>query len=157
MTRAIAPTTLATIYMTMFVLGTAPAARADGPRACTDASLRGSFGFTSQGALVAGFPPPVIGPFGEVGRQTFDGRGNTDGAATLSGNGNIRRVTFLGTYVVNPDCTGVMTLYVSPLGATVDLDFVIDDNGTELRAIVTGAGVVETRVYRKQVSRERED
>jgi hypothetical protein len=39
----------------------------------------------------------------------------------------------------------------------VNLDFVIDDGGNELRAIVTAAGVVETRVYRKQVSRERED
>jgi hypothetical protein len=42
-------------------------------------SLKGSFGFTSQGALVANFPPAVIGPFGEIGRQTFDGRGNTEG------------------------------------------------------------------------------
>ena len=31
-----------------------------------------------------------------------------------------------------------MTLYVSPFGATVNLDFVIDDDGAELRAIVTG-------------------
>jgi hypothetical protein len=105
MTRAMAPTTLATIFMTLFVVGTAPTARADEPRACSNASLRGSFGFTSQGALVANFPPPVLGPFGEIGRQTFDGRGNTEGAATLSGNGNINRVTFQGTYIVNPDCT----------------------------------------------------
>lgn len=66
-------------------------------------------------------------------------------------------VTFQGTYLVNPDCAGVMTLHVSPLGSTVDLDFVIDDDGNELRAIVTRAGVVETRVYQKQVSRRRED
>jgi hypothetical protein len=147
MTRAMAPTTLATIFMTLLVLGTAPTARADEPRACSNASLRGSFGFTSQGSLVANLPPPVLGPFGEIGRQTFDGRGNTEGAATLSGNGNINRVTFQGTYVVNPDCTGDMTLYVSPFGSTVNLEFVIDDNGS----------VVETRVYRKQVSRQRED
>ena len=58
-------------------------------------SLKGSFGFTSQGALVANSPPAVIGPFGEIGRQTFDGprqhrghpqasrgrRGRTTGAA----------------------------------------------------------------------------
>ena len=50
-----------------------------------------------------------------------------------------------------------MTLYVSPLGSTVDLDFVIDDNGSELRAIVTVAGVVETRVYKRQASLERKD
>jgi hypothetical protein len=157
MRRTIAPTTLATIFMTLFVLGMAPTARAGEPRVCSNASLWGSFGFTSQGAQVANLPPPVLGPFGEIGRQTFDGRGNTEGVATLSGNGNIHRVTFQGTYVVNPDCTGEMTLYVSPLGSTVNLDFVIDDGGNELRAIVTGAGAVETRVYRTQVSRGRED
>ncbi len=146
------------LALCVVLLGTAIEARADEPRGCSNASLKGSFGFTSTGALVAGFPAPVIGPFGEIGRQTFDGRGNTEGAATLSGNGNINRVTFQGTYVVNPDCTGDMTLYVSPFGSTVNLDFVIDDAGNELRAIVTGPGVVETRVYKKQqVSRGRED
>jgi len=59
-------------------------------RACSTASLRGSFGFTSIGTLLA-LPPPFAGPFGEIGWQTFDGSGNTDGTATLSANGNIRR------------------------------------------------------------------
>jgi len=157
MRRTSATMMLATLVMTLFLLGSAATARADQPPTCSNGSLWGSFGFTSQGALVANFPPPVLGPFGEIGRQTFDGRGNTEGAATLSGNGNINRVTFQGTYVVNPDCTGDMTLYVSPFGSTVNLDFVIDEGGNELRAIVTGAGVVETRVYSSQVSRERED
>jgi hypothetical protein len=148
---------LATVFVTLFVLGTAATVRADEPRACTNASLRGSFGFTSQGALLAGVPPPIVGPFGEVGRQSFDGRGNTDGTATLSANGTIVRVTVQGSYVVNPDCTGSMTLSVAPLGIISDLDFVIDDNGNELRAIVTEAGAVETRVYTKQVSRGHED
>lgn len=140
-----------------------PAAAADGGQGdqrgyeCSSASVRGSFGFTSTGTLLA-LPAPLAGPFGEIGRQTFDGEGNTDGTATMSANGNIRRITFVGTYLVNPDCTGSMTLYVSPIGATVNADFVIDDNGAELRLITTGnvTGNVETRVYRKQLSRHRE-
>ena len=68
-------------------------------------------------------------------------------------------MTIQGTYVVNADCTGSMTLYVSPIGATVPLDFVIDDDGTELRAITTGnvTGNTESRVYKKQFSRGRKD
>ena len=58
----------------------------------------------------------IGGPFAEVGRQTFDGQGNTEGAATLSANGNIVRVTVQSTYVVNPDCTGFMTIYILPFG-----------------------------------------
>ena len=44
---------------------------------------------------------PSCGPFAEVGRQTFDGKGNTDATATLSTNGNIVQVTIAGTYTVN--------------------------------------------------------
>ena len=50
-----------------------------------------------------------------------------------------------------------MTLLVSPFGSTVNLDFVIDDDGAELRAIVTGAGSIESRVYRKQFNRGRKE
>ena len=158
MKRTIAATTLVIVFVfaIVFVLGILPEAQAGEHRECSTASLQGSFGFTSTGTLLA-VPPPSAGPFAEIGRQTFDGQGNTDATATLSANGNIKRVIVVGTYVVNPDCTGFMTLYVSPIGATVPLDFVIDDDGAELRAIVTGAGSIESRVYRKQFERGRKE
>ncbi|MGA2097473.1 MAG: hypothetical protein ABSH39_14325 [Candidatus Acidiferrum sp.] len=46
----------------------------------------------------------------------------------MSSNGDINPVTVEGTYSVKPDCTGTMTLSVSPFDATVDLAFVIDDD-----------------------------
>ena len=158
MKRAIAPTTLAIVFATVFVLGIVPRAQAGEHRECSSASIRGSFGFTSTGTLLA-LPPPSAGPFAEIGRQTFDGQGNTEGTATLSANGNIRHVTFFGTYVVNPDCTGSMTLFILPFGTTITLDFVIDDDGAELRALLTSSpsGNTESRVYRKQFSRGREE
>jgi hypothetical protein len=118
---------------------------------CSKATLWGSFGYTSTGTLLDSYvPPPFAGPFGEVGRQTFDGKGHTDATATTSSNGNIAKVTIEGTYTVNPDCTGSMTLNVSPFDSTVHADFVIGDDGAELRAIGSDSGVVETRVYSKQ-------
>ena len=66
-------------------------------------------------------------------------------------------MTFQGTYQVNSDCTGSMTLYVLPIGTTANFDFVIDDDGAELRVIVAEPGTVETRVYKKQFSRGRKD
>ena len=118
---------------------------------CSKATLQGGYGYTSIGTLLDTYvPPPYAGPFGEVGRQTFDGKGHTDATATTSSNGNIAKVTIEGTYTVNPDCTGSMTLNVSPFDSTVHADFVIDDNGAELRAIGSDSGVVETRVYHKQ-------
>jgi hypothetical protein len=157
MRRTIAPAALVSVFVTVFVLGFRPGVQAgvEIPE-CSKASLRGSFGFTSTGTLLA-LPPGFAGAFGEIGRQTFDGNGNTEGTATLSANGHVNRVTFDGTYDVNGDCTGSMTLFVSPLAVTVTLDFVIDDGGTELRAIVTGnrEGNVETRIYKKQFPRGR--
>ena len=157
MRRTIAPAALVSVFLTVFVLGLLPSVQAGAEKAeGSNASLRGSFGFTSTGTLLA-LPPGFAGAFGEIGRQTFDGNGNTDATATLSANGHLNHVTFEGTYDVNEDCTGSMTLFVSPLAVTVTLDFVIDDDGTELRAITTGnrEGNVETRVYKKQFSRGR--
>jgi hypothetical protein len=127
-------------------------------RTCSNATLHGSFGYTATGTLlVSAVPPPFAGPFAEVGRQTFDGNGNTEAIATLSANGNIAKVTIQGTYAVNPDCTGSMTLNVLPLNVTAHADFVIDNDGAELRTIGTDSGGVESRVYRKQFPRGRKE
>ena len=104
MRRTIAPTTLVIALATVFVLGILPTAQADEHKDCSNASLQGSFGFTSTGTLLA-LPAPLAGIFAEVGRQTFDGHGNTEGTATATPNGNLSHLTFQGTYVVNPDCT----------------------------------------------------
>lgn len=151
MKRNIARTSLAIVSAAAFLLGIVPIAQAAEHKECSNATLQGSFGYTATGTLLpAAAPPPFAGPFGEVGRQTFDGKGNTDATATLSANGNIQKVTIQGTYIVNPDCTGSFTLNVSPLGITAHADLVINDDGIEIRTIGTDPGVVETRVYRKQ-------
>ena len=113
MKRTFALMTLVMVFATVFVLGILPKAQAGEHRGCSNASLQGSFGFTSAGTLLA-LPPPFAGAFAEIGWQIFDGRGNTDATATLSANGNVNRVTAQGTYRVNRDCTGSMTLFVSP-------------------------------------------
>lgn len=145
--------------MLMIFAELAPAQEQSGKhKECSNATLRGSFGYTSTGTLLESYvPPPYAGPFGEAGRQTFDGKGNTQGTATLSANGNINKVTIEGTYKINPDCTGSMTLNVPQLDATVHADFVIDDNRTELRSIGTDSGVIETRVYKKQFRENRNE
>ena len=166
MKRTIAPTALVVVFVTMFVLGILPrvqageqlGAQAGERRGCSNASLLGSFGFSATGTLLA-LPPPFAGPFAEIGRQTFDGSGSTEGTATLSANGNINHVTFVGTYVVSPDCTGSMTVLVLPLNREITLEFVIDDDETEIRALLTSSpsGNTESRVYKKQFSRGRKD
>ena len=159
MKRTMTPPTLVTVFATVFVLSILPSrAQAGEHRECSETSLQGSFGFTSTGTLLA-LPAPNAGPFAEIGRQTFDGSGSTEGTATLSANGNINHVTFVGTYVVSPDCTGSMTLLVLPFNREIVLEFVIDDDETEIRALLTSSpsGNTESRVYKKQFSRGRQD
>ena len=152
MKRTIAPMTPVIVFAIMFVLGVVPRAQAGENKECSNATLRGSFGYTATGALLpTAVPAPLAGPFGEIGRQTFDGHGNTTATATINANGNIVNVTIEGTYKVNPDCTGSMTRNVSPLGVTAHDDLVIDDDGVEIRTVATDPGAIETYVYRKQL------
>jgi len=50
-----------------------------------------------------------------------------------------------------------MTLNVSPLGATVHIDFVIGDDGAGIRAIVSDMDLVQSRVYSKQFRSGRDE
>jgi len=127
-------------------LAISPTAKAD-DKGCSNATLRGTFAYTSTGFITA--PPAFAGPFAETGTQTFDGNGGTTAAVTLSQNGNILAVTVTGAYKVNPDCTGTMTLQVSPIAVTVDVLFVIDDGGNGFQAIETDPGLVITRIGRR--------
>ena len=153
-------TSIAAAGMLMMFAGVAFAQEQSGKlKECSIATLQGSFGYTSTGTLLDSFvPPPFAGPFAEVGRQTFDGKGKTEATATISSNGNIQQqATIQGTYTVNADCTGSMTLNIPAFGATVHADFVIDHDGAEIRAVVTETGVIESRVYRKQFRERRKE
>ena len=131
----------------VLALSMAPAAKAQN-RGCSNSIIKGTFAFTASGSFAA--PSPLTGQFVEVGTQTFDGAGGTTGTATLSSNGRIVPVTWTGTYVVNPDCTGTYTLLISPFGSTVRSYFVISDNATEFLAIETEPGFIILRTGRRQ-------
>jgi hypothetical protein len=122
-----------------------PSARAQ--TGCSKNTLNGRFAFTATGFLVA--PSPIAGSFAAIGVQSFDGKGNTEGASTVSVNGAAERVTLKGLYSVNPDCTGSMTLTFLPSGLVQHFDLIVSPNGTEIRGVRTDAGVVGTGVYRK--------
>ena len=87
-----------------------------------------------------------------MGRQTLDGKGNTEATATVSVNGNVSHATIRGPYVVNANCTGSMTLLVSAGAETFTnhVDLGIVHGGAEIRAINADLGIVLTTVAKKQ-------
>jgi hypothetical protein len=137
MKRTVVRTTLATILGATF-LSLVPGARAQDEGGCSNASLAGKWGFTTNGTVVG------IGPRDSLGIFTLDGAGKlVNGKATASLNGNITDETFSGTYSVNPDCTGKFAIEIFDLSGsrflTATLNVVFDDNVRELRAMYTAA------------------
>ena len=142
-------------------VGIAPTAQA-ADKECSNATLTGTFGYTTTGSFTAAVAPPIqTGPFGGIGLQTFDGNGGTTATMWVSINGDIFQVTIKGTYSVNPDCTGMFTLVPSILSPPTTLPpgqifFVIDDNGAEFRAINIVSGHVIITIGRRQFSKDNE-
>ena len=107
-------------------------------QACSNASLKGSYGFYSPG-----FDVPARTPRLAVGRETFDGNGNYTNTITINNNGTLIHLNDFGTYTVNADCTG--TIFNTASGAT--FQFVLVDGGKEIyRLIFAGAGAAADRV-----------
>jgi len=146
MKRSTIAETFTMVAVTALALGVAPTAKAD-DKGCSNATLRGTYAYTSTGSIAA--PPEIAGPIAEVGTQVFVGNGGTTATATISTNGSMQQLSIVGTYTVNPDCTGTAALQVSPFGITVHVLFVIDDNGDGFQAMETDAGLIITRVGRR--------
>ena len=115
------------------------AARAGGDDdlGCSNATLKGDYAFAVL-TIVAASPP---GPGVVVGLGTFDGRGGFK-QIDFPGNGGTDlgltafRTGQTGSYTVNRNCTGFMTIN---LGATVGVTenaFVISNGGRTVRAVI---------------------
>ena len=115
---------------------------------CSNATLTGNYGFNNPG-----FTTPnrsVKGaevPFAAVGVLAFDGAGNIATTFTLAIRGGISTgLTSSGTYAVNSDCTGSISL--TDIG--VNFNTVIIGGGTEVFGIETPPSFTGTFDAKKQ-------
>ena len=138
MKRIIAKTTLAILLFATLHLCLAPSVRAQDEGVCSNATVAGKWGFTTNGTVVG------VGPRDSLGIFTLDGAGNlVSGKATASLNGSVTEETFSGKYSVNPDCTGKLSIQILDLSGnkilSATLNLVFDDNIREMRALFTSA------------------
>jgi hypothetical protein len=121
------------------------------PPACSQQTIRGSYGESTTGSIVAAGP---VGLVADVGRITFDGNGGASQTTTVSLNGMIipNRSSLAGSYIVNPDCTGELSITLpTPAGPIPSTSrFVIVETGNELLLVNTGLGRVLTGVATRQ-------
>ena len=112
-------------------------------RKCTLASLNGCYGYSYTGNVEG------IGPVAAVGPINFDGAGNTSATYSVNVNGTNFQGSFTGTYTVNRDCTGNVTINLPRLGISSNGRFVIVEHGAEAPFMGTDPGVTVTGVAKK--------
>ena len=129
-----------------FPSGTLPKvhAQVEATESCSLKTLEGRYSISFSGfSTNPTAPPPTVPtlinafiPVAGVGIVTFDGYGNLSDVGTTSSGGVVSPINVLGTYTVNPDCTGSFTT------AHAHLNLVIVRNGREIRALNADQGRV---------------
>ena len=121
------------------LLGCVTVAAAQGGPICSNSRVAGEWGYTKTGTIY--LPTGVIAPFGSIGTFALDPDGYVVGTQLASVGGNVGGGELYGTFTIDPDCTGTMTVSVyDPSGnllRTVSMSIVVDDKARELRALVT--------------------
>ena len=129
-------TGLLAVVIALPALSGAARAGGDDDLGCSNATLQGDYAFS---VLTIAPAPNVV-----VGLGTFDGRGGFaqidypgDG---LSMNPPLThfRTGQTGTYMVNSNCTGFMTIDIVQAGVVVTNAIVISNGGRSIHAVVAG-------------------
>ncbi len=113
------------------------------PGGCSVASIKGNYGFVLLGTKPAGPPPAPLEQMIGVNMAYFDGRGHSTGTDTIHGamTGTVADRPVTGTYTVNEDCSGSMSLFAAG-SPPLELRFVLVNSGKEIRAVTTSPASV---------------
>ncbi len=109
---------------------------------CSNATLAGRYATRGDGFVPGGPPPAPFVPFATVSMMTFDGYGHLSNDVTTSTNGAINSSVNPGTYTVDADCTGSMTITIPAPPFQLTFNLVIADSGEEFNLIATTPSVV---------------
>lgn len=121
------------------------------PSTCSNAMLHGNYGFTINGQIIPPGQTAFVAQQG-VAMTNYDGNGKlvqvdyvlSNGIPAINPgtavNGNGFRENETGTYTVNPDCTGSLTINMytkfDTKAATIQVKFVLAKSGREIREVV---------------------
>lgn len=119
------------------------------PPGCDASSLGANFGYTANGEVYDAQGNLYF--LSAVGRAVGDGNGGLTGTETLSYDGSIVKRQFTGTYTMNTDCTGNVTLQYTD-GAnksTTHADLVAVSNAKKINMTATDADTVMAYVWER--------
>ena len=111
---------------------------------CSVTTLRGDYLFTNRADSRSDRPDPRR-PAVAAGVRTFDGEGNLSQLHTFSTGGVItRREVLTGTYTLDSDCTGTMTI-----AGTRHWDIFVAEDGSDGVGVQTDEGDIRSTTFRK--------
>lgn len=129
------------LYLLSVFLASSSAASAH-PDECTNQTIKGSYAFTIHGQiLMQNASLPVDG----IARTTFDGSGGLTQVDAVAVGGNLPETwrPGWGTYTLNPDCTGTMTINTKDQPA-LHLAILVSRGGDLIHTVVTDVGSAVT-------------
>jgi len=125
----------ASLILASFLLISPMAQSAEGAQeACSAGKLQGRYVFTGQGSNL------------HYGAFDFDGAGKFLGKQTSLRHAVAQREALSGTYTLDADCTGTMTLQGQP-GGTAHWDVFVTADGKKGRMIRTDSGAAGVRTF----------
>jgi hypothetical protein len=104
------------------------------PQTCSVEKLQGHYVFTGQGTNY------------HYGAFDFDGAGKFSGKQTSLRHAIVQREALNGTYTIDQDCTGKISLEGQP-GGTAHWDVFLTEDGKKGRMIRTDSGVAGVRTF----------
>lgn len=121
---------------------------------CSNATLKGDYGFTITGQILGG---PSAGLVAGVAMTSFDGDGNLTQVDHVVHNGvppalDWRPAAASSSYNVNADCTGTMEIDFTDGSPSLHVFIVVDRMGREIRAVVNNPGTAITSIGIKEDS-----
>jgi hypothetical protein len=116
---------------------------------CSNRTLRGDYGFSIDGTVLAGTPNAFL--LRGVAMTRFDGNGNLSQVDFTTRNGAPFAPDWrpaVGAYEINADCTGAAQIIPADGSPALNLRLVVVDRGREVRTTVVGnaTGSVGIRV-----------
>jgi len=126
--------------------------QSDGSSTCSLATLQGLYMFSQSGYVTIN---GSLVPQGVTGKSIFKGNGTFTSLATLSLGGNIiPNDAAPGTYTLNSDCTGTVTVLMTAPTPDVHLDIFVAPDGSEIFTTQTDPGNVLSGTERRVASPE---
>jgi hypothetical protein len=111
--------------------------------ACSNSTIQGNYAYTIHGQVF--LPDGSTLLIDGLARTTFDGKGNLTELDAIAANGNMAPgwVPNTGTYSVNPDCTGTITV-TNGNQPLVHLQMVVAQSGNTIHEMTIDPGFATT-------------